>query len=127
MKFRLARHTNKLDQLVAFYVNILGLDFLGEFKDHAGYDGVFIGKHTADWHLKFTQTRDPVDNRFDEDDLLVFYPETQTDYDKLLERIATHKVNIVPAKNPYWQINGITMKDPNEHGVVISNLKIKLI
>ncbi len=44
MKFRLARHTNRLKQLVDFYVNIIGLDFLGEFKNHSGYYGLFIGK-----------------------------------------------------------------------------------
>ncbi len=127
MQFRFARHTNRLDKLIHFYVNIIGLDFLGEFKNHSGYDGVFIGKHNLDWHLEFTQTIEPVDHSFDEDDILVFYPETQTEYDNLLSRINTNNVMKLIAKNPYWKENGVTIKDPDEHCVIISPLKIKVV
>ena len=41
MKFRYARHTNNLDTLIDFYQNVIGLEKLGGFKDHNGYDGVF--------------------------------------------------------------------------------------
>ena len=125
MKFRIARHTNRLEQLVSFYVNIIGLDLLGEFKNHAGYDGVFIGKKDLDWHLEFTQTIDLVDHKFDEDDILVFYPETQFEYDGILTRINNKKVIMHIAKNPYWQVNGISIKDPDNHNVIISNMKIE--
>ncbi|AOY44171.1 MULTISPECIES: hypothetical protein [Psychrobacter] len=43
MKFRYARHTNNLGTLIDFYQNIIGLEKLGGFKDHNGYDGVFLG------------------------------------------------------------------------------------
>lgn len=124
MKFRIARHTSRLEQLKDFYVNIIGLSLLGEFKNHSGYDGVFIGNANLDWHLEFTQTGESADHKFDEDDILVFYPENQLEYTDLLERINTLKV---VAKNPYWQENGITIKDPDGHTVVISNLKIKIV
>ena len=124
MKFRIARHTSRLEQLKDFYVNIIGLSLLGEFKNHSGYDGVFIGNANLDWHLEFTQTGESADHKFDEDDILVFYPENQWEYTDLLERINTLKV---VAKNPYWQENGITIKDPDGHTVVISILKIKAI
>ena len=125
MKFRLARHTNRLKQLVDFYVNIIGLDFLGEFKNHSGYDGVFIGKKKLGWHLEFTQTIELVDHKFDEDDILVFYPETEFEYNSILDKITNNKVIISIAKNPYWQVNGITIKDPDGHCIVITNLKIE--
>jgi GH18 family chitinase len=124
MKFRLARHTNNLEKLVDFYINVIGLDFLGEFKNHSGYDGVFIGKKDLDWHLEFTQTNERVDHTFDEDDILVFYPKTQAEYDNIVDRIIQSKATLSLAKNPYWQLNGITLKDPDGHFVVISNLKI---
>jgi len=124
LKFRIARHTSRLEQLKDFYVNIIGLSLLGEFKNHSGYDGVFIGNANLDWHLEFTQTGESADHKFDEDDILVFYPENQLEYTDLLERINTLKV---VAKNPYWQENGITIKDPDGHTVVISNLKIKIV
>ena len=126
MKFRVARHTNRLDQLKDFYVNLIGLSVLGEFKNHSGYDGVFIGDTNLDWHLEFTQTAEPANHKFDEDDILVFYPENQTEYDNLLERLNTRNVVKSLAKNPYWQENGITIKDPDGYTVVISNLKIKV-
>ena len=125
MKFRLARHTNRLAQLTDFYINLMGLDLLGQFKNHSGYDGVFIGKANSDWHLEFTQTTEPVHHIFDEDDILVFYPGVQSEYDSLLERIASHNIATVKAKNPYWQVNGITIKDPDGHSIVISWLKLK--
>ena len=125
MKFRLARHTNRLKQLVDFYVNIIRLDFLGEFKNHSGYDGVFIGKKNLGWYLEFTQTSELVDHKFDEDDILVFYPDTQFEYNSILDEISNNKVIISIAKNPYWQVNGITIKDPDGHCVVIPNLKIE--
>jgi hypothetical protein len=43
----------------------------------------------------------------------------------MLERITNNKAIILIAKNPYWQVNGITIKDPDDHCVVISNLKIE--
>jgi len=127
LKFRLARHTNRLDQLKDFYVNLIGLSVLGEFKNHSGYDGVFIGNANLDWHLEFTQTGELVDHKFDEDDILVFYPETHSEYDNLLERINSLQVVKLIPKNPYWQENGITFKDPDGHTVVISKLKIRAI
>jgi len=125
MKFRLARHTNRLKQLVDFYVNTIGLYFLGEFKNHSGYDGVFIGKkkirmvswiYTDNWDGR---------SQFDVDDILVFYPDTQFEYNSILDKITNNKVIISIAKNPYWQVNGITIKDPDGHCVVIPNLKIE--
>ena len=127
MKFRLARHTSRLEQLKDFYVNIIGLSVIGEFKNHSGYDGVFIGNANLDWHLEFTQTGESVDHKFDEDDILVFYPENQFEFESLLERINTQKVVQSLAKNPYWQEKGMTLKDPEGHTVVISNLKIKIV
>lgn len=126
MKFRVARHTNRLEQLTDFYVNTIGLSFLGEFKNHSGYDGVFIGRNDSDWHLEFTQTSEPVDHIFNPDDILVFYPESQSEYNDLLERINNSKVDKPLAKNPYWKVNGITLLDPDGYTVVISSLKIKV-
>jgi hypothetical protein len=125
MKFRLARHTNKLKEIVNFYVNIIGLDILGEFKNHSGYDGVFVGRNNLDWHLEFTQSNDLVKHKFDEDDILVFYPNTQIEYNKIMNALTNHNIIKIKAKNPYWQVNGITIKDPDEHNVIISNIKIQ--
>jgi len=81
---------------------------------------VFIGKKNLGWYLEFTQTIEMVENKFDEDDILVFYPETQFEYNSILDKITNNKVIISIAKNPYWQVNGITIKDPDGHFVVIT-------
>jgi hypothetical protein len=110
---------------VEFYTNVIGLNLLGEFKDHSGYNGVFIGEESKDWHLEFTQTKEKVDHHFDDDDLLVFYPGDQNEYDQLLLRIRERNLVILTPKNPYWKENGITVNDPDGYKVVISPMKIR--
>lgn len=41
--FRVARHTNNLEQIKEFYVDLIGLDLINIF-DHEGYIGAFIGE-----------------------------------------------------------------------------------
>lgn len=43
MFLRVARHTNDLERIENFYVDILGFERLGGFQNHNNYDGVFIG------------------------------------------------------------------------------------
>lgn len=42
MRLRVARHTERLDEVVAFYRDGIGLTEIGRFRDHDGYDGVFL-------------------------------------------------------------------------------------
>ena len=46
MQFRSARHTDNIEGLKTFYTEIIGLDILGDFKDHDGYSGIFLGLMT---------------------------------------------------------------------------------
>lgn len=119
MKFRSARHTNNLYPIITFYTEILGLSVLGEFKDHDGYDGVFIGAPDADWHLEFTTSTELAQHEPDEDDLLVFYPASADEYTAITERFAKHNIPTAEPKNPYWKVNGTLYKDPDGFGVMI--------
>jgi catechol 2,3-dioxygenase-like lactoylglutathione lyase family enzyme len=125
MILRVARHTANLEKAISFYVNILGLEILGEFKDHNGYDGVFIGKQDLEWHLEFTTSKENPNHLFDEDDILVFYPRTQEELDCVLNKIRENNFEIRESKNPYWNENGTQIKDFDNHNVIISPLKIK--
>jgi extradiol dioxygenase family protein len=125
MKFRFARHTNDLDKLKLFYTNILGFEVLGSFENHNNYDGIFLGKQNLDWHLEFTQTDEIVAFNFNEDDILVFYPETIVEYDVLIENISKNNINIITSKNPFWNTNGKMILDTDGYRIVISNLKAK--
>jgi len=125
MKFRFARHTNNLEKLKTFYITVLGLEVLGSFENHATYDGVFIGKQNLDWHLEFTQSNEIVAFNFNEDDILVFYPETLSEYDSLLENINKNNINFIESKNPFWNDSGKMILDPDGYRIIVSNLKAK--
>lgn len=123
MTFRIAQHTNNLKPIIEFYTQILGLTVLGNFENHDNYDGVFLGKESLDWHLEFTTSTEQVQYQFDEDDILVFYPSSQQEYDTIINNIKQNNIAILTAKNPYWNKNGVLIKDPDGYNVVISNLK----
>lgn len=125
MQFRYARHTNNLHLLEIFYTSILGFEVLGNFTNHDGYDGVFIGKSELNWHLEFTQSTEKVTHAFDEDDLLVFYPEFSSEYSTILQKIENERIKFIEPKNLYWKNNGKMIVDPDGFRIVISNLKAK--
>lgn len=42
--FRVARPTNRLKEVEAFYTKGLGFKVIGQFQDHDGFDGVMLGQ-----------------------------------------------------------------------------------
>ncbi len=125
MTFRFARHTNDLEQIKTFYIAILGFELLGAFENHNGYDGIFIGKSTENWHLEFTKTKEVICFDFKEDDTLVFYPESKMEFDLLINKLQSHEIEFIKAKNPYWNENGKMFLDPDGYRILISDLKIR--
>lgn len=125
MIFRYARHTDDISKLIPFYVDIMGLEILGEFKNHDQYNGIFFGKSHLDWHLEFTESNSPSNHRFDEDDLLVFYPKTESEYKGILKAIESNRILKQTPKNPYWTENGILIHDPDGFGIIISPIRIE--
>lgn len=123
MTLRVARHTNDLNKIENFYVNILGFERLSGFQNHNNYDGVFIGKPDSDWHFEFTQSDVEANHTFDEDDLIVLYPDTITKYNKLIESLLENDIKKITAINPYWNENGHMFLDPEGYRIVISPLK----
>jgi catechol-2,3-dioxygenase len=120
MKLRIARHTNNLKAMEEFYCKIIGLENIGGFQNHDGYDGLFLGKRGLDWHLEFTQSNSPANHIPDEDDLLVFYVQSETELSDFKRLFAVKKIELHQAKNPYWRSNSLLVKDPDGFGVVIS-------
>jgi hypothetical protein len=123
MKLRVARHTNQLEKMEAFYINTLGFERLGGFQDHNGYNGVFIGKSGLDWHFEFTQSEENVNHTFDEDDIIVFYPVTISEYDIFINRLIENNIPLITSKNPFWNNNGKMFFDPDGFRIVVSDLK----
>ena len=124
MTLRVARHTNNLEKIEAFYIDILGFERLGGFQDHNGYDGVFIGKPNLNWHFEFTQSEEKAQHTFDEDDIIVLYPETILEYSVLIDSI-NKSVSFISSKNPYWNENGKMFLDPDGYRIVVSDFKAK--
>lgn len=125
MHFRVARHTNDLEAVKNFYVNILNFKLLGSFENHDSYNGVFLGFPNADWHLEFTTSDEKAIHQFNDDDILVLYPQTEKIYDSVLKNILENGIMLLTPKNPYWIENGKMFLDPDGYRIVISNLKVK--
>ncbi|MES2811178.1 MAG: VOC family protein [Bacteroidota bacterium] len=123
MNLRVARHTNDLETIKSFYIDILGFEFLGSFENHDNYDGIFIGKPNLDWHFEFTKSNKKTNHISDEDDIIVLYPKTILEYNQLIESIEKNNIEIITSKNPYWKENGKMFLDPDGFRIIASNLK----
>lgn len=126
MTLRVARHTDDLGKIENFYVNILGFELLGGFKNHNNYDGIFIGKSGLDWHFEFTQSHEKAKHSFDVDDVIVFYPKTILEYNELIDILLHNNISIITANNPFWNENGKMFQDPDGYRIVISPLKAEI-
>ena len=116
LALRVARHTERLDEVVAFYRDGLGLTEIGGFRDHAGYDGVFLEVPGTAAHLELTAGGGegaPVPHP---ESLLVLYLGDQAAVDEVFARLGADPV--VPA-NPYWAEHGVTVADPDGFRVVL--------
>lgn len=120
MKFRYARHTNNLVDLINFYQNIIGLEKLGSFTEHNGYDGTFLGLPEQDWHLEFTQSTNKVDHNPDRDDLIVFYLDNEEQIQTILSKAKQAGVLPVTSQNCYWNDKGTELTDPDGFGVMLT-------
>lgn len=123
MKIRVARHTNDLDKIKTFYTTVLGFEVLGSFENHESYDGLFLGKSHLDWHLEFTTSNETIEFNYNEDDILVFYPNTILEYNHLIENTLSNSIELITSNNPYWNLNGKMFLDPDGYRIVISNLR----
>jgi catechol 2,3-dioxygenase-like lactoylglutathione lyase family enzyme len=116
MQLRVARQTERLDEVVAFYRDGLGLPEVGRFAGHDGYDGVFLEIPGAGAHLELTAggrhgAPDP-----HPESLLVLYAGDAESVHAIVGRLGANPVR--PA-NPYWDEHGITFEDPDGFRVVL--------
>jgi catechol 2,3-dioxygenase-like lactoylglutathione lyase family enzyme len=116
MQLRIARHTERLEAVVGFYRDGIGLPEIGRFEGHDGYDGVFLAVPGTDSHLEFTrggQHDPPAPNP---ESLLVFYLGSSDAVAEACKRVGAEPVE--PA-NPYWRANGVTLADPDGFQVIL--------
>lgn len=86
---RWARPTDRLDEVVAFYCDGLGLPRLGSFEAHAGDSGAFVGLPGEGVHLEFTTHSEGSPGPAPSDDnLLVLYVEDRSALEAIAQRLA---------------------------------------
>lgn len=119
---RIARPTDQLAAVVAFYRDGLGFEVLSQFEDHDGFDGVMLGRMGAAYHLEFTRkVGHTVGGAPTRDNLLVFYLPDEAAWRAAVARMERNGHAPVAAFNPYWDAKGKTFADPDGYRVVLQN------
>jgi catechol 2,3-dioxygenase-like lactoylglutathione lyase family enzyme len=116
MQVRMARHTERLDEVVAFYRDGLGLPEIGGFRRHDGYDGVFLALPGTAAHLELTAGGAHGEPQPHPESLLVLYLGDEAAVHAAVARLGADPV--APA-NPYWAEHGLTFEDPDGLRVVL--------
>jgi len=116
MQLRIARHTERLAELVAFYRDGIGLREIGGFRDHEGYDGVFLELPGTGAHLELTAGGTHGAPAPHPESLLVLYLGDAAAVEAVAAPLGGEPV--APA-NPYWSERGLTFEDPDGFRVVL--------
>ena len=121
--FRVARPTDNLPEVLAFYRDGLGLEVLSSFSGHHDIEGVILGHEKGiPYHLEFTHKRGhKVGRAPTQDNLLVFYIPDKTEWISAVERMQQHGYEPVKSYNPYWDDGGKTFEDADGYRVVLHN------
>ena len=119
---RVARPTDNLPAVIAFYRDGLGFEVLSKFTDHEGFDGAMLGHRGAGYHLEFTHSAaHPAGRAPTQDNLLVFYLPDEAEWRTAVDRLEAAGYTAVAALNLYWDRHGRTFEDPDGYRVVLQN------
>ncbi|WP_096273518.1 VOC family protein [Paucisalibacillus globulus] len=122
VQVRIARPTDKYEEVIEFYERGLGLKRLTDFTGHRGYTGVIYGLPDAPYHLEFTKHVEgspcPAPTK---DNLLVFYIPNQVEIENVKERLNQMGYPEVEPENGYWEEKGVTIEDPDGWRIVLMN------
>lgn len=119
---RVARPTDDLEPLADMYREGLGLEEIGRFKGHDGFDGVILGRRGLGYQFEFTkQDGHPAGRAPTKDNLIVLYHPERADWEAACVRMARAGFQTVTSWNPYWDDLGRTFEDPDGYRVVIQN------
>jgi catechol 2,3-dioxygenase-like lactoylglutathione lyase family enzyme len=119
---RIARPVSDLRRASALYCDGLGLDVVGSFEGHDGFDGVMLGLAGAGYHFEFTACRPhPVRPCPTPEDLVVFYLPDAEAWEAACRRMAGAGFREVESFNPYWGVRGCTFEDGDGYRTVLQN------
>jgi len=119
---RIARPTDRLEQVARMYRDGLGLEIVARFTGHDGFDGIVLGAADLEYQIEFTsQSGHAVGRAPTQDHLLVFYlPDTEA-WNAACVDMERAGFDPVSAWNPYWDRQGRTFEDPDGYRVVLQN------
>lgn len=117
MRLRIARHTDRLDEVAVFYRDRLGFPEIARFENHDGYDGVILEIPGTSTHLELTAGGDHSPPAPHPESLIVLFLESQAAIELLAGQLG--QPNIVPA-NPYWQLHAKAFLDPDGFQVLLA-------
>jgi catechol 2,3-dioxygenase-like lactoylglutathione lyase family enzyme len=120
-EIRFARQTDRLDELVRFYTDGLGLERIGGFEDHAGYSGVILGVPGRELQLEFISHAEgsPGEAPTEENLLVLYLPDAEA-RDRAAKRLRALGGAEVAAGNPWWDgLGALTFADPDGWRVVL--------
>ncbi|MGB3361697.1 MAG: VOC family protein [Rhodococcus qingshengii] len=121
VQVRVARPTDRLDDVIAFYRDCLGLPELYRFSGHAGYDGIMLGLPDSNYHLEFTTHEDgsPCPAPTQDNPLVLYFAGESAMYE-VVQRLGEAGHEPVGAENPYWEENaGMAFEDPDGWRLVL--------
>lgn len=102
------------------YCQGLGLEVIGRFENHDGFDGVMLGRAGASYHLEFTSHRTaPVVPSPTAEDLLVLYVPEQDEWTHMCNSMVSAGFKATSPHNPYWGIRGRTFVDGDGYRTVV--------
>lgn len=116
MQLRVARHTQRLQEVVGFYRDGIGLTEIGGFRNHGGYDGVFLAVPGTDAHLELTTSGGHGARAPHPESLLGLYLGADAAVQTVAARLG---VDPVPPANSYWAEHRLTFEDPDGFRVVL--------
>jgi catechol 2,3-dioxygenase-like lactoylglutathione lyase family enzyme len=116
MQVRVARHTERLEEVLSFYRDGIGLPEVGGFHGHDGYDGVFLAIPGSEAHLEITSGGSHGAPRPHPETLLVLY---LGDHETVRTVAARLDADPIAPANPYWAEHGLTFEDPDGFRVVL--------
>ncbi len=120
MHLRVARPVSDLARACRMYMDGLGLQLVGQFEDHDGFDGVMLGHPGGTYHFEFTYCRThPVAPTPTAEDLLVFYLPDLAAWSAACAAMLGAGFAQVASLNPYWDVHGRTFADPDGYRVVL--------
>jgi catechol 2,3-dioxygenase-like lactoylglutathione lyase family enzyme len=125
---RFARPTARLDDVVAFYVEVLGLPLLHR-SEGDGWTVVMVGLPGDRYHLEFVAHVDGIDGTAPTGEhLQVLYFATVEDQEQVARRLRAHGLDEVSLDNPWWGRHGaIAFPDPDGWRVVLMPKVVPLI